>query len=461
MTTTTGSAGSVSTEAPSVTQALTETLSAYRFADVPADVVYLAKQCILDWAGVALAGSHEPLTRILLDEAIEQGGHPQATVVGHRGRLATQQAALVNGAASHALDFDDVQLTMHGHPSVPVLPALLALAEQRGASGRGFLTAFVAGVEMECRLGMLMEPGHYDAGWHATGTLGAFGAAAACAHLLGLDAETWRQALGIAGTQAAGLKSMFGTMCKPFHAGRAAQNGLLAATLAARGFTSNPDVLDCAQGFTATQTTTPNPERALRKLGESFAIRDVLFKYHAACYGTHATIEGLLRLRERYGFNADGVRGVRLRIAPAQLKVCNIAEPRTALEGKFSLRFTAALALAGADTGESGFTDAIVRDPALTALRDRVTVETGDLRSVAETDVAVALTDGREFVERVDVGVPERDLERQWRRLAAKFRGLATPVVGEARAEALLAAVERLDETETMADVARLCAAPA
>jgi 2-methylcitrate dehydratase PrpD len=461
MTTTTGSAGAVSTEVPSVTEALTEAIRGYRYSELPADVLFLAKQCVLDWAGVALAGSREPLTRILLDEALEQGGQAQATVVGRHERLAAQQAALVNGAASHALDFDDVQLTMHGHPSVPVVPALLALAEQRGASGRDFLTAFVAGVEMECRLGMLVEPGHYDAGWHATGTLGAFGAAAACAHLLGLDGQTWRQALGIAGTQAAGLKSMFGTMCKPFHAGRAAQNGLLAATLAARGFTSNPDVLDCAQGFTATQTSTPNPERALTNLGKTFAIRDVLFKYHAACYGTHATIEGLLRLRERHRLSGDDVRAVRLRISPTQLGVCNIAEPRTALEGKFSLRFTAALALAGADTGERGFTDTIVRDPALTALRDRVTVETGDLRSVAETDVTVVLTDGRELIERMDVGVPERDLDRQWRRLADKFRGLAAPVLGEARADLLRTAIEKLEEAETMADVARLCAAPA
>jgi 2-methylcitrate dehydratase PrpD len=459
----TGAAPAAAVETPPITRRLAETVRAYRFADLPPDVVFLAKQCLLDWAGVALAGAREPLTRILVDDLIEQGGNPQATVVGHRNRLATQQAALVNGAASHALDFDDVQLTMHGHPSVPVAPALLALAEHRGATGREFITAFVAGVETECRMGMLMEPGHYDAGWHATGTLGTFGAAAACAHLLRLDTEAWQQAFGIAGTQAAGLKSMFGTMCKPFHAGHAAQSGLLAAALAARGFTSNPEVLDpgLPGSFAATETTTPNLERALDRLGESFAIRDVLFKYHAACYGTHPTIEGLLRLRERHGFRAGDVRAVRLRISPKQLFVCNIAEPRTALEGKFSLRFTAALALAGADTGERGFSDAIVSDPSLTALRDRVTVETGDPRSVAETDVFVSLTDGRELAESMNLSIPETDLDRQWRRLVVKFRGLAAPVLDDARAEALLTAIEHLDEAETMADVARLYAAPA
>src|SRR5215475_6491907 len=185
----------------------------------------------------------------------EQGGAPIATVIGHGVRLPVLLAALVNGAASHALDFDDVNLAMTGHPSVVLLSALIALAEERGSSGQDVMTAFVAGYELQCRLGLLLAPGHYNTlGFHATATVGSFGAAAACAHLLGLDAEKTATALGIAGTQAAGLKSMFGTMCKPLHAGKAAQNGLIGASLAARGFTSRGDVLDCPQGFAARQS---------------------------------------------------------------------------------------------------------------------------------------------------------------------------------------------------------------
>ena len=152
----------------------------------------------------------------------------------------------------HALDYDDVNLAMPGHPSVAILPGLLALAEERQSTGREVIAAFVAGYETACRIGMAMRPGHYDRGFHATGTVGVFGAAAACARLLGLDAEATGRALGIAGTQAAGLKSQFGTMCKPFHAGKAAQNGLLAARLAARGFSSRPDLVECEQGFAPT-----------------------------------------------------------------------------------------------------------------------------------------------------------------------------------------------------------------
>jgi 2-methylcitrate dehydratase PrpD len=199
-----------------LTHALAEPARTLSYADLPDDVRTLARQCVLDYVACTLAGAKEELTGILLAEAQEQGGAPIATVIGHPARLPVLSAALVNGAASHALDFDDVNLAMTGHPSVVLLSALRALAEDRGSSGQDVLTAFVAGYELQCRLGLLLAPGHYNTlGFHATGTLGSFGAAASCAHLLGLDAETFATALGIAGTQAAGLKSMFGTMCKP------------------------------------------------------------------------------------------------------------------------------------------------------------------------------------------------------------------------------------------------------
>lgn len=445
-----------------VTARLVEACRRVRYDDLPPDVVFVAKQCLLDWLGVTLAGSRQPLAVMLREEIAEEGGRPAATILGDGARVSVRQAALANGAASHALDYDDVHMAMSGHPTVPVAPALLALAEQRCASGRDVIAAFVAGIEMECRVGMMVMPGHYQVGFHATGTLGTFGAAAACAHLLGLDADQWRQALGIAGAQAAGLKAMFGTMCKPLHAGKAAANGLLAATLAARGFTSNPDVFEAAQGFAATQTATFSPERALAGLGEGFAVRDVLFKYHAACYGTHETIEGLARLRERHGIGPGDVEAVRLEVPPGHLAMCNIAEPGTALEGKFSLRFTAALALAGGDTTESGFTDERVHEPALVALRDRVTVaaragEAGALS--AGTAIAVRLRDGRELREWVNLDEPAADLQMQWERLATKFRSLAGAVVGGKRAEEILATVARLDKVTDVSALMASCVA--
>ncbi len=439
-----------------VTEMLARMGAAVRYADLPADVVFLAKQCLLDWLGVTLAGSGEPLARILRAEVEEEGGNPQASLLGAGGRVSMQQAALVNGAASHALDYDDVHTAMSGHPSVPVFPGLFALAENRGASGAELLAAFVAGFETECRLGLLVSPGHYGAGFHATGTLGTFGSAAACAHLLGLDEEQWRHALGIAAAQAAGIKSMFGTMCKPFHAGKAAANGLLAATLAQRGFISNPQAIETEQGFAATQTTTVSPDRFAAGLPNEFALRGVLFKYHAACYGTHSSIESILRLRELRGLQADDVKAIELRVQPGALSMCNIAEPHTALEGKFSLRFTTALALGYDDTGEAAFTDQRVADPRLVALRDRVTV-VGDAAATGGTLVTVELNDGTMLKESVNVNIPAVDLDLQWQRLVTKFGGLAAPIIGAAAAEELLMEVAQIERMPDVSALAALC----
>jgi 2-methylcitrate dehydratase PrpD len=446
-----------------LTSALARACRDVRFDALSADVLFTAKQCVLDWLGVTLGGSHEPLAQILREEVRDQGGAPQATLIGVGDRVSAPQAALVNGASSHALDYDDVCLAMSGHPSVPVLPALFALAEQRGATGREVLAALVAGVELECRVGMLVMPAHYGIGFHSTGTLGTFGAAAACAHLMGLEQEQWLTALGIAGTQAAGLKSMFGTMCKPLHAGKAAQNGLLAATLAARGFTANPEVLDVAQGFTATQTTSPNPERALHGLGEDFAIRNVLFKYHAACYGTHETIEAVLRLKRQHNLAPDDVEAVRLVVPQGHLAMCNIQEPTTALEGKFSLRFTAALALSEDDTSDQAFTDEHVRQPGLARVRDRVSVATregGAAQGWEGTQVTLQLKDGRELQQSVNLNEPATDLDLQWERLAAKFQSLAGPVVGATAAGRMLAAVRDFEQLDSLNDLVAL-ASPA
>ena len=244
-----------------------------------------------------------------------------------------------------------------------------------GADGRALLAALVAGVELECRVGALLGGGHYAAGFHTTGTVGTFGAAAACAHLMGLDQGGWLHALGLAGTQAAGLKSGFGTMAKPLHAGRAASAGLLSALLARGGFTAQPAILEVPQGFLATHAGVEPSTEVLERYAGHFLIRDTLFKYHAACHLTHATIEAAAQLRERHGLDPEKIGAVEVRVAPPLLDVCNIEEPTTGLEGKFSLRATTALALLGEDTSDlATYSDAKMAEPRLVALRDRVRV---------------------------------------------------------------------------------------
>ena len=441
-----------------LTQSLAAQARAVRHDSLSVEARQLVRQCLLDYVAVTLAGACEALTAVVLAEAQEQGGAADATVFLHGGRLPVLSAALVNGTASHALDYDDVNLAMPGHPTVAIMPALLALAEERHASGADLMAAFVAGYELQCGVGQLVAPAHYDHGFHATGTVGAFGAAAACAHLMGLDAERIAHTLGIAGTQAAGLRSLFGTMCKPFHAGKAASNGVLAARLAKRGFVARPDVLECEQGFARTHSADFDPERAMAPPPLGLHLRANLFKYHAACYLTHAAIEAARALVAEHSIAPEQVRSVRIRLDRACAGVCNIADPRTGLEAKFSLRFTMALALAGADTSRlSVYSDEVTRDEAMNRLRDRVTVEFTSGWPITLTEVEIALNDGRAVSARRDSGAPARDVDDQGRRLEEKFTALVEPLLGAQRADTLRETIANLDRLQDVGDLTKQC----
>ncbi len=427
-----------------LTLALSERIAATRWATLPGAARTVAKQCLLDFMGVAVAGASEPLTRILDAEAADAGGKPQASLIGGRRRVSVEQAALINGAAGHAHDYDDVHLMMNGHPTVPVAPAVLALAEHHGLGAQALLTAFAAGVDTECIIGRYLGTGHYAAGWHATGTLGSFGAAAAAANLLQLDALTTARALGIAATQAAGLKSQFGTMCKPLHAGHAAATGVQAARLAMRGFTSRTDILEVAQGFAATQGAGASAERFNRALIEDSYLPGVCFKYHAACYLTHSSIEAIRDLVRTHRIAANDVTEVELTVNEGHFGVCNIPNPRTGLEAKFSLRFTAAMALAGRDTaGIDTYTDAMTQEPELVGLRDKVRVVAwphANPNSRAKVRVGT-----HTYEAATNVGIPAADLNAQWDKLIHKFHALTEPVLGAAAAAQLAALCRNLE----------------
>ena len=437
-----------------LTQALAHRIASLRYDDLPADVVAIAKHCILDWVAVTVQGALDPLVTILAEQVAAEGGIDSATLVGRSRGATPRQAALVNGAASHALDYDDVNIRMMGHPTVAVLPAALAIAESRGASGRDLIAAFVAGYQAECEIGELVAPSHYARGFHTTGTVGTFGAAAAVAHLSRLDGNAVATALGIAGTQAAGLKSMFGTMCKPLHAGKAAENGLLAAQLAARGFDSRTDVLECANGFVATHADSARPSDQ-RSIGSGeYHIVDNLFKYHASCHQAHAAIEALHALQTEHGFPSSDVVKVTLRQDAGAESICNIVRPNTGLEIKFSLRMIAAFALAGVDTAAVGnFSDTNARDPGLQALRDKVEVTFVRDWPLTRSEVTVQLADGRVLSGDYDSGVPERDLDRQQAKLIAKFRSLVGPVFGLRQADEIATSILSLEQ---QADLRRI-----
>ena len=297
-----------------VTAHLADLVVEHRKGELPSDVRAIAGWCVLDTIGVALAGMDEPAASILRKEVRDNGQPFSAGLIGSSDRVSMLSAALLNGTAAHALDYDDVHMAIPGHASACIVPAVIALAEDIGASGKDVMTAVISGFEVGCRTGALLSPGHYNAGFHATGTIGAIAAAGACAGLLGLDAEGIAHALGIAAGQAAGLKSMMGTMCKPLNAGRAAYNGLLSARLASRGFVSRPDILECEQGFGATHGPDFNVGAAISSPAEGFYLRTNIFKFHASCVLTHAPIEALRALLLNRQFVPSNVAGIVIRI---------------------------------------------------------------------------------------------------------------------------------------------------
>jgi len=419
--------------------------------DLPGPVRTVACQCVLDWWGCALAGSREPAARLVLDEVGTVAG--PATVVGTERRLGVLQAALVNGTAGHALDFDDASTVMGGHATVPVLPAVLALAEERGAPGAELLAAFVAGVEVETRLGVAIGPSHYAKGWHVTSTIGVLGAAAAASRLLGLDADDAAHALGLAASQSSGLKANFGTMTKPFHAGHAAERGLLAARLAARGFTADTDALGDRQGLAhAAGDGTLRLERVGRH-EDDWLILQTLFKYHAACYLTHAAIEASSELRWRHDHR--DVDEVIVTVHPAVLDVCAIPRPTTGLEAKFSLAATTAFALVGIDTTDTAtFDDHRVADPDVQRLVAATRVETDSSLMTTQARVRVATRDGDDEAS-FDTGVPATDLAVQGERLHAKFLHLTEPIVGSDASARLAAAIADLAAVEHVGSLHR------
>jgi 2-methylcitrate dehydratase PrpD len=420
-----------------------------RFEGLPKPAVEMSRLAMLDWWGVTVGGVDEPVTRLLRDAAPEPPG--PASVLGAGRTASPVVAALWNGTASHALDYDDTVLALPGHVTAPLLPGLVALAETRGVPGRSVLAAFVLGVEAMCRISRALAPGHYRAGWHATATLGRLGSAAACARLLGLDAAGIDGAVGLAAAQLAGIHESFGTMAKPFQVGRAAADGLLAALLAARGVTGPAGVLD-RPGWARRLSPDWAPERLDEGLGQDWAIGEVFFKRFPCCFATHAAVAGLLDLDPRPDLQA--IEAVDLEVCPTTLLVADQRQPDTGLGGKFSMTYCAASALVRGPVREEHFTLEAVRDPAVRALAERVRLSPRPELDETRARVVVRLRDGsvREVVGDLRTG---RDPERLRQELGVKFRTLAEPRLGAAETARLAEALGRVDEIEDLTELTR------
>ncbi len=376
------------------------------FADVPSLAYTRAKEAMLDGLGCALVGSPTPSGKLMTQYVRARSEIPRAAVIGSGFKTSAPLAALANATLAHALDFDDVNWSMSGHPTVPLLPAVLALGQEIHASGPEVLLAYTLGFEVETKIGLGVNPRHYDLGWHATSTLGTLGAAAACAKLLRLGVEKTRMAFGISASTAAGLRQNFGTMTKPLHPGQAAMNGVTAAQLAQLGWTADANILEAPYGFCQLYAGGGqyNLDLIVKHLGNPFELlaTGVAIKQYPCCAFTHRALDGILALVQQHQLRANDVVGVVCQVGRPTLEVLIHTRPQTGLEGKFSMQYCLAAALLDKHVGLLSFSDEKVRRPAAQQLSERVTMRlhpevyhTGPSGEELPVLVAVTLKDGR------------------------------------------------------------------
>ena len=440
----------LSQTSPGFTLSIAEMVAGISYEGLLSPVRICAQQALLDITGVTLAAASHPLLAPLHRVILAEPGRGDASVIGRSERIGARNAALLNGTAAHLLDYDDVHTAMQGHPSAPIVPAVLALAEAIGTSGADIMAAIVAGYEAAGRIGAAFGTDHYARGFHATATIGTFAAAAGCANLMKLDARRTAHALGFAATQAAGLKAMFGTFGKPLHAGKAAEAGLFAALLAAEGGESRPDAIEGKQGFAETHSGFFDPALGLAMPAMGYHILDGLYKYHACCFDTHAGIDNIRTLSQDRPLELDQIARVRVVVDRSEDSVCNIQAPRTGLECKFSLRMTTAMALAGLDTADPRiFTDSLPQDPKVQAWVQLVEVDATGSQPQSSARTLITFRDGTAIEATSNPDHPERDLAKQGETLLRKFRLLASPVLGAEQAQRLADAILDLPSTSS------------
>jgi 2-methylcitrate dehydratase PrpD len=445
-------------EVHGVTQTLARYIVAARFDDLPKAARSEAARSLLNWMGVAVGGSQHETVQIALAAVAPFAGAPQAGVFGRKERLDVMNAAFLNGISSHVFDFDDTDLLTAVHPSAPVAPALLALAEYRKISGRDFINAMVLGIEAECRIARVVTPSMQEIGWHATGTAGVFGAAIAAGKVLGLDEERMSHAIGLAATQPVGLREMFGSMTKSFHPGRAAQSGLLAALLAEKGYTSSLQGIEAKRGWANVLGTAQNYAAITENLGSQYEIFRNSYKPFACGLVVHAVIDGCIQLRQENKLTADMIDRIDLGVHPIVMELTSKRQPRTGLEGKFSVYYAAAIAIVAGRAGERQFSDAAVNDPQVTGVRDRVVATIDPSLAQDQARVKIRLKDGHEVERFVEHAVGSVEVPLSDPQLEAKFLDLAEGILPSDRARRLIELCRTAEQLDDAGHVARAAA---
>lgn len=458
---------------PGLTDTIARFIERTRLDDMPAEALEKAKKVLADTFAVIVAGAGSEVALPLLRYVEQAGERGPVPLLGTRTTASREAAALVNGTFGHALDYDDVLSMMPAHPSAVILAALLSAADGKALTGRALLESYIVGIEVGARIGQAMTVGHYNRGFHGTGTLGLYSALAALCKLEAPGVETTRTAFGIAASTASGLRRNFGTMTKPLHTGWAARSALTAMILARCGYTAAPDVLEAKAGFFAAYgVAESDPDVAARALGNPWVIVDpgIALKRFPCCYASHRGMDGVLTLREKLEFTADTLAHLECRMPPGGMHVLTYPDPKTGLESKFSLQYSLAAGVLDGGYTLWSFSDEAVSRPGIRHLLPRIEaredslcaggdplLQTRSSGSRGYVEVEARMRDGRSATIRIDraPGHPEREL--QWGELHRKFLDCAAHApVDAAQAERAFERIARLEECDDVGEIVRL-----
>ena len=435
------------------TKALASYVVKNRWEDIPEDVRHEAKRALINVIGCAIGGSPHPAVTAAIRALSPFSGERTASIVGRPERLDPLHASLMNGISSHVEDYDDTTPKNYSHTSSPVSSALLAYASANRVRGRDFVEAFILGFEAASRVGNVVYPAHYDVGWHMTGTIGVFGAAAGIGKLIGLNEQQMIWALGLAATQSAGLREMFGSMGKAFHPGRSAQNGYAAALLAQAGFTSGEHGIEGPRGFAHVLAATRDLSKITTRLGVDFDLRENTYKPFSCGIVNHPTIDGAIQIHDEHRPDPASIVAVRLRVAPLVLDLCNQQNITKGLQGKFSVYHGAAVGLVRGKGGLREYTDEAVNDPAIKRVRE-LTTATGD-PSVTEDQVhvEVELRDGRKLSKLVEQSLGNIHRPLTDKQLEEKFRDQAILVLPAPEVESVIQLCWKIDQLDDVGEL--------
>ena len=439
----------------SETKALATYLVNSRLEDIPEDVRHESRRALLNYIGCAVGGSQEPAVETALKALQPYFGKPTAGLLARAERMDPLFASVINGISSHVFEYDDTMPKNYIHPTPPVASAIFAHASAHRVTGRDFIHAFLLGFETEARVGNAVYPAHYEAGWHITSTAGVFGSAAAIGKLLGLSIQQMIWALGMAATQASGIREMFGYMAKSFHAGHAARNGYAGAVMAQCDFTAGDRSIEGPRGFAAVQAAKYDLSKITDGLGTDFQIRYNAYKPYPCGLVVHPAIDGCIDLYRDHHPAPDSIKAVRVRVAPLVMDLCNKKAITRGLEGKYSIYHSCAVGLVRGKAGLKEYTDAAVNDPAVKSVRERVTAIADTSITEDQADIEVELQDGRKLTRFIEQSLGNVHRPLSDRQLEDKLRDQCIPALSSSQVDHLVELCWKIDKLDDVAELVK------